>query len=301
MGKGGTKTRKVKSGDDLRSRAEELLEHRPAKLERTPSSDVQKLVYELQVHQVELEIQNEELRRAQRELEEAYNKYFDLFDLAPIGYFRISEKGQIRQANLTGAELLGVERAYLEGRIFSRFVPKEDQHVLSSHLKNVLETGSAGHCELGLTAKDGTQCYAFMRSAPVDDGEVGKRELLSAVLDITEQKNLERKLIDSEDRFRAFCENAPDVIARFDENLRHVYVNPAVEEITGLSREAFIGKTNEELGMPHQLCAQWNRIYRRVFHTGETATVEFDYPTQGGARFFQLQAFPELSKAGTIQ
>ena len=108
-------------------------------------------------------------------METAYNKYFDLFDLAPIGYFRISEKGQIRQANLTGADLLAAERAYLEARLFSRFVAKHDQRVFAAHLKNTLETSGAKHCELRITAKDGAQRHVFMRSVPVDDGE-GKKE-----------------------------------------------------------------------------------------------------------------------------
>ncbi len=244
---------------------------------------------------------NEELRRAQEELEEAYNKYFDLFDLAPIGYFRISGKGQIRQANLTGADLLGVERAYLEGRLFSRFVAREDQPVFSSHLKDVIEAGAAGHCELRLTAKNGARRYAYMRSVPVDDGEGRKSELLSAVFDITERKNLEQDLRNSEERFRKFCENAPDVISRFDRDLRHLYINPAVEGIAGMPRKAFIGKTNEELGMPRRLCAQWNQILRMVFRTGETVTEEFDFPSPGGERSFQLRAFPEFSNGGTVQ
>jgi PAS domain S-box-containing protein len=244
---------------------------------------------------------NGELRRAQRELEEAYNKYFDLFDLAPIGYLRINEKGRIRQANLTGADLLGVERAYLEGRLFSRFVAREDRHLFFSHLKHVLEAGAVGHCELRLTAKDGARRYAYMRSVPVNDGEGRKSELLSAVVDITERKNLERDLRNSEERFRKFCENAPDIIARFDRDLRHLYVNPAAGKITGLPRKAFIGKTNEELGMPRHLCAQWNKILRRVFRTGETVTEEFDFSSPGEARSFQLRAFPEFSKGGTVQ
>jgi PAS domain S-box-containing protein len=301
MGKGGTRSRKAKRSDGLRSRAEELIERQTDEIEPTASGDIQELVHELQVDQVELEIHNEELRRTQRELEEAYNKYFDLFDLAPIGYFRISDKGQIRQANLTGAELLGVERAYLEGRLFSRFVAKEDQPVFSSHLKHVLETGAAGHRELGLTAKDGARWYAFITSTPVYSREGGRREILSAVLDITEQKNLERDLKESEERFRAFCENAPDVIARFDKDLRHVYVNPAVEQVTGLPRESFIGKTNEEMGMPLQLCNQWNRILRRVFLTGKTEIGEFDFPSPGGTIWFHGRVFPEFSKTGSIQ
>lgn len=301
MGKGGTKSRKAKTRGDLRSRAEELLERRPVDIERMPSEGVQELVHELQVQRIELEIQNEELQRSQRELEAAYNKYFDLFDLSPICYFRISKKGQIRQVNLTGAELLGVERAYLEERLFSSFASREDHPRFSAHLKNVLKTGHAAHCELQLTAKDGDRRDVFMRSVPVDEGEGKERELLSAVIDITERKKLERDLAQSEERFRKFCENAPDIIGRFDKNLRHLYVNPAAEQITGFSREAYIGKTNEELGMPVRLCAQWNQILQKVFTTGETVTEEFDFPSPRGTLWFHLRAFPELSKKGTVQ
>ena len=284
----------------MRTRAEELLESRPGELERIPSGDIEGVVQELQVHQAELETKNEELRRAQEELETAYNKYFDLFDLAPIGYYRISGKGQIRQANLTGADLLGVERAYLEGRLFSRFVAKNDQRVSAAHLKNTLEIGGPKHCELGIAAKDGDLRYVFMRSVPVDDGK-GKKEILSAVIDITERKNLERELANSEERFRKFCENAPDIIARFDKNLRHAYVNPAIEEISGLPRKTFIGKTNKELGMPRKLCVQWDQLLRRVFRTGKTDAGEFEFPSPGGTIWFHWRVFPEFSKEGTVQ
>jgi PAS domain S-box-containing protein len=299
MAKGGRKSSKAKSSVFLRTRAEEMLQRQTGETEYIPYADSEELVHELQVHQIELEIQNEELRGAQRQLETAYNKYFDLFDLAPIGYFRISEKGQIRQVNLTGADLLGTERAYLEGRLFSHFVAKDNQNVFYAHLKNTLETGGVGRCELAVKPKDGDLRYALMRSVPVDDGE-GKKELLSAVLDITERKNLEKDLVNSEERYRTFCENAPDIIARFDEHLRHIYVNPAVEEVTGLSRDAFIGKTNEELGMPRRLCEEWNRILRRVFRTGKTEIGEFDFPSSNGTIWFHWRVFPEFSKEGTI-
>jgi PAS domain S-box-containing protein len=140
-----------------------------------------------------------------------------------------------------------------------------------------------------------------MRSVPVDEAEGDEKEFLSAVIDITERKNLERDLAQSEERFRKFSENAPDVIGRFDKDFRHLYVNPVVEEITGFSRQAFIGKTNEELGMPAGLCAQWNQILQKVFNTGETVTAEFEFPSPRGTLWFHLRAFPELSKTGTVQ
>ncbi len=99
---------------DLRRRAEEKARAKDVQTQKTLSAkEAGRLLHELQVHQIELEMQNEELRRAQGELESARARYFDLFDLAPVGYFTLSEQGLILEANLTGAGLLGVERREL--------------------------------------------------------------------------------------------------------------------------------------------------------------------------------------------
>jgi PAS domain-containing protein len=97
-------------GEDLRARAERLLAAKGAAVEKMPLQDVQKLVHELQVHQIELEMQNQELLRTNYELEELRFKYTDLYDFAPVGYFSLDQKGQILEVNLTAARLLGMER-----------------------------------------------------------------------------------------------------------------------------------------------------------------------------------------------
>ena len=96
-----------KQFSDLRKRAEKALQERPPdNLESTELSneEMHRLIHELQVHQIELEMQNDELRRFQNEIEESRNKYADLYDFAPVGYFTIKEKGIIEEANLTGAD-----------------------------------------------------------------------------------------------------------------------------------------------------------------------------------------------------
>ena len=103
---------KEKSGD-LRKRAEELLRQKIADVKDISGplpEDVQKLVHELQVHQIELEMQNEDLRRAQLALEESRDRYLDLYDYAPVGYFTLDKNALILEANLSGAGLLGMER-----------------------------------------------------------------------------------------------------------------------------------------------------------------------------------------------
>jgi len=113
----------IRSGqpDDLRRRAEdktlEKVSSRPKRSEPLSPEETLRQIHELQVHQVELELQNEELRKAQDELEDSRARYFDLYDLAPVGYFTVSEKGVILEANLTAATLLGIDRSTLYRRM----------------------------------------------------------------------------------------------------------------------------------------------------------------------------------------
>ncbi|OGV78231.1 MAG: hypothetical protein A3K19_04750 [Lentisphaerae bacterium RIFOXYB12_FULL_65_16] len=108
----------------------------------------QRLVHDLHVHQVELETQNEELRRAQAELEASRARYFDLYDLAPVGYITVSETGLILEANLTAANLLGVARGALVKQPLTRFIVKEDQDLQYLHCKQLFAGGTPQACEL---------------------------------------------------------------------------------------------------------------------------------------------------------
>ena len=107
---------------------------------------IRNLVHELRVHQIELEMQNEELRTTQVELEAARTRYFDIYDLAPVGYCTVSEKGLILEANLTAATLLGAARGALAKQPFSRFILEEDQDIYYLHRKNLFETSEPQVC-----------------------------------------------------------------------------------------------------------------------------------------------------------
>ena len=109
----------------------------PADLDKIAPEEAKRLLHELHVHQIELEMQNEELRRAQQELEASRTKYFDLYDLAPVGYVTLSEKGLILEANLTAANLLGVERGQLLQQPLTRFIVSEDQDICYRHRKQL--------------------------------------------------------------------------------------------------------------------------------------------------------------------
>jgi len=130
--------------EDLRHRAEGL-----SKNKQSPMSDqidellpekVDLILHELEVHQIELELQNEELRCAQLELEHVRARYFDLYDLAPVGYFTLGENGVILEANLMAAILLDLDRKLLSGKPIHEFVADEDQDIYYFHCKQLLET-----------------------------------------------------------------------------------------------------------------------------------------------------------------
>ncbi len=122
---------------ELRQRAEKKLDKDGGNIEFPSEISPEKtatLIHELQVHQIELKMQNDELRRIHEELEESRDRYSHLYDFAPIGYFTMTEKGIIDEANLTLAAMLGFARTVLPGKPFSRFVLKEDQDIFYKHL-----------------------------------------------------------------------------------------------------------------------------------------------------------------------
>ncbi len=119
--------------------------------------------------QVELEMQNDELRRAQEELEAARDGYAELYNFAPVGYFTVDEQGTILEANLAGAALLGVHRDDLIGQSLFRFIARDDQDVFYLHRKRVLETGITQSCEIGMVRRDGIPFCAYLESAAVQE------------------------------------------------------------------------------------------------------------------------------------
>ena len=123
---------------ELRRRAEAKLRADTAEVSPTRTeASAQRIVQELQIHQIELEMQNEELQQSRAELEAGLERYTDLYDFAPVGYLTLGRDGAIGQVNLTAARLLGVERARLVGRRFGLFVGESDRAVFHAFLEKV--------------------------------------------------------------------------------------------------------------------------------------------------------------------
>ena len=152
------------------------------------------LIHELQVHQIELKMQNEDLRRTQDELENTRDRYADLYDFAPIGYFSVNQKGFIDEANLTIASMLGVARGALIGQPFTCFVLRDDQDVFYKHRQQLLKTDAPQSCELRLVKKDGHAFYARLECTVTTKKTDNLKQIRTAVSDITECKQMEESL-----------------------------------------------------------------------------------------------------------
>ena len=198
---------------------------------------VRQLVHELRVHQIELEMQNEELRRAQMLLDDARSRYFDLYDLAPVGYLTFSGDGKILEANLAAASLLGLTRGDLVRRQLSRFILPEDQDIFYRHRKQLFETGEPQLCEMRLVRKDDAPLWARLRAtrAQDEDGETRYRCVLS---DISEPKLAEELLHESERRYRSLFEDAPIGLYRITADGDFLDVNQALVQMLGYPDKA---------------------------------------------------------------
>ena len=151
------------------------------------------LIHELQVHQIELKMQNEELRRIQSELETARDRYAHLYDFSPVGYISTDLNGIIKEANLTFADMVGSERGHLPGTPLSRFVFHDDQDIFYRHRRLLLETEESQNCELRLGKKDGTVFPVLLECLLVTGANDDGRRIRGAVVDITERRQAEQE------------------------------------------------------------------------------------------------------------
>ena len=159
--------------------------------------ETRRILHELRVHQIELEMQNEELRRAYVELDAAGARHFAFYDLSPVGYCTLNEDGLILEANLTAATLLGVARSALEKQPITQFILPEDQGLYYRHRKRLLETGASQALELRMVKSAGTSFWARLATAAVQD-EGGAPASRIVLEDITARKQAEEALREAE-------------------------------------------------------------------------------------------------------
>lgn len=164
-------------------------------------ADLRRHLHELQVHQVELEMQNEELRRVRNELQVTQNKYAELYDLAPVGYFTLDVRGRIQEVNIVGAQLLGVERRQLVNKPLAGFIADAaGKESFSRHIESVLQRQGMQRCELRFVGKDGTVTHGQLQSVAVGETEDKEVSILTSIIDSTRHNQMESALRDAHDK-----------------------------------------------------------------------------------------------------
>ncbi len=247
---------------ELRRNAEQQLAAKP-KPDAATASDDKKLVHELPVHQIELEMLYENLRHAQEELEKSWACYFDLYDLAPIGYLAVNEANIIVQVNLTATTLLGVTRKALIKKPLTRFILASDQDVYYLHRKQLIETGQKQIFELHFVRQEDVAFWVRLEmnltTAP-DSGQMFR----VVVIDITQQKANDDYLRQA----AAMFESAREGVMVTDANAKVLVVNRAFTELTGYSTTEVLGQTPQILKSGRQDDAFYQAMWSEINDTG---------------------------------
>ena len=229
----------MKKSDSLREHAEKVLQE--AKVNGNIPEGVDELVHELQVHQIELEMQNDELIKSQIELSDLYEHYHELYNEAPVGYFSLDNNGNVRNVNIKGAELLGLEKDRIIGFGFILFIPRDYQTKYYRSLNDAVVRRKIQEVELQLKGKK-SPFYVKMEIMPIHDKRDEKYRI--TITDITELKKAEEALYESEDKFRLLFDKSTDMISLSEiseDGLPGKYIE--INEV-GLKR---LGYTKEEL------------------------------------------------------
>jgi PAS domain S-box-containing protein len=206
------------------------------------------LIHELRVHQIELDMQNEELREVQIELEDSRRKYFELYNLAPVGYLTLDKNGIILEVNLAGASILGVEKSKLINSAFINYVESGSRHILHHNLKKALDNGEKQKFEIKLLNDD--KSIVLNETIAINDVNGNLKEFRTVLTDITEQKITQDALIESQLRLSELIDFLPDATMAINVKGEIIAWNKAIVDMTGFTSEDMLGKKNYEYSLP---------------------------------------------------
>ncbi len=263
---------------ELRQRAEEKAFINASAVSKPLSpEETERLIYELRVHQIELEMQNEELLRTHHDLAAAKARYFDLYDLAPVGYLTLSPAGIIREANFSAATLLGVTRKDLLRRAITDFILPEDQQVYYLHrkhhakapLSDPTQANNTQGCEIRLQRPDSSIFWAYLQDTLADNDEYR-----ITLTDISGLKRADADLRKSEARFRTIFERSTVGKSLTAPDGRLLKVNQALADMLGYSIEEMQQLDIAQVTHPDDVAA--SREFIRSLMAGEQNACRFE-------------------------
>ena len=285
----------------LRDDAEEQLTRSQKIIPDFTGQTPEQLIHELQVHQIELETQAEDLRKSKLALEESRDKFFDLYEFAPLGYFTLSEKALITGVNLTGTVLLGVERNDLVTAPFSKFIAEKDSDQWHLYFVNVLNQEGKQACTLMLNRGDGSMFPARLESVRLTGLHDGATTVRVAVSDVSDIRDAEESLRVSEERFRLLLQHVPSVaIQGYSMDGTMQYWNDASEDLYGYTSQEAIGKNLIDLIIPPEMRADIRQACRTMAQTGQPILAsELSLMRKDGSRVPVFSSHAIVKRAGS--
>jgi len=292
---------KPHSAQTLRSRAEAKANLVDFSDPETISPDeVKRLLHELRVHQIELELQNEELRQTQLELDQSRAHYFDLYDLAPVGYLLLSEKGRITKSNLTAASLLGVTRSAMLHKPLSAFILAEDQDKYFHYRRQIKLEGGPWTSELRMLRMNGEWFWANLETTLVQENGLGST-YRTALSNITTRKQAEAALSANRANLAALIENTDSRIWSIDQEYQLIIGNQAfhanVRAVIGRNLEQ--GESIFQPQVPAEINAAWRGYYDRALD-GEKYSLILPTQFPKEIRWIEYYFSPIVSADGQI-
>lgn len=259
------------------------------------------LLHELQSHQVELEMQNRELREVQQRLEETRDRYADLYDFAPMGYLTLDETGRILEINLTGAAMLGDERAGLVGKPFSNRLSLGDSQQFFLYLNRVFHTAVASNIVAEVKIKCGSVGERDVRleSAPMTGTAGQSRTCRMVMTDISEQKRTAETLQQTRSEQEVLLDTIPAKVFFKDMDLRYTAVSQGCQDFFDRPAADILGKTNFDL-IPREQAEKFQRMDIAVLLSGlpEKNIDQMVTDSKGNQIFFSTSLAPYFGPDG---
>jgi PAS domain S-box-containing protein len=268
----------TQKNQDLHRRAEQLLDTNKNNglLPDTPA-ETKQLLHELLVHQAELEMQNQELLSAQQHLVVSQARYFELYDLAPIGYLTFNKQRVIQECNLSAAAMIGVSRHVLIKAPVSNILLKNDQNIFYEKLEACIEKNFQQHFEIRLIQNNGAVFWALLQIIAMEAGEYWL-----TMTDISNNKRIEAELQESENKFRSIFEQAALGVARVSLDGTWLEVNDKLCFIVGYSQQELLSKTSQNLTHLEDLTMEKFAIRRLINDVIKNYTTEKRYYNRSG-------------------
>lgn len=285
----GNSADKLKASASIRKKAEAQLDNTQTKtISKLSGSETQKLIHELKVHQIELEMQNEELQISRSLAEEAKEKYTQLYDFAPSGYFTLSRDGKIVELNLCGAKMLGKDRQFLKSKLFGVYVSNDTKYLFKNFLEKVFVSKDKESCEVALSNNANLPIFVHLEGILNENAD----QCFVTAIDITQNKKAEENLIDSKRELfkksefvQVLLDASPAFIVAIGNDGKTLMMNKSLLNALEYTKEEVIGADYLTSFVPEEDRQGLAVIFKDITSAGKSMVNENNIISKSGRKF----------------